>query len=142
MEIVCDEEAPQEEVSALNRVLHAYGLPPATPTFGRRSLGDLPWQVLVTGAPFVAFWSTFASKAGEDAYKAVKRWLVDMSKARGDRPGTVTIIDEPTQTWIVLSPDLPEQALRQLPTFDPVRDGGESGYARWDPDRRTWAPPT
>lgn len=142
MEIVCDEEASEAEVEALNRVLKDYGLPAASPTYGRKSIGDLPWQVLITGAPFVAFWTAIAKKAGDDAYDAVKQWLKEVWAARGDRPGGVTVIDEPSQTWVVLDRDLPDEALRQLSQFDPARDGGDGGYARWDPSRRTWTPPT
>ena len=65
MEILCDEEASEAEVDALNRVMHRYGLPAASPSYGRRSIGELPWQVLVTGAPVVAFWTTLPQRPGK-----------------------------------------------------------------------------
>lgn len=141
VDILCDEGAAQAEVESLNRVLQEYGLPPASPTYARRSAGDLPWQLLVTGAPFVAFWTAIAAKAGDDAYGAMKRWLEQVWAARGNRPGNVTIIDEPSQTWVVLEPDLPDEALRQLGLLNPERDGGELGHLRWDPKRGAWVPP-
>ena len=141
VKIVCDAEASEAELKALNDVLTGFGLPAASPSYERKSMGDLPWQVLVTGAPFVAFWSAVAAKAGNDSYGAIKQWLQGVWAARGDKPGSITVIDEPSQTWIVLDRDLSVEALDQLSRLDPSRDGGASGHARWDPKRRTWTPP-
>jgi hypothetical protein len=63
----------------------------------------------------------------EDAYTALKSRVQRLASRRRDSNGTITIHDPDSGTVIVLDPELPDEAYRQLPHVDPTTNGGALG---------------
>jgi hypothetical protein len=104
---------------------------------------------MLAGPPsvlFTLFAKKFAEKvaelAAEDAYVSFKKLVQRLAERRRDPNGTITINDPASGTVIVLDPELPDEAYRQLPNIDPEKDGGELGYLSWTDEDGRWAPPS
>jgi hypothetical protein len=113
----------------------------ADPAYERRSAALLPWIVEVTlAAPIAAFFVAFGTKAGEDAYSAVKSWareMFDARRASGSGEGSLAISDS-EGTNLILSSGIPERALDDLRQLEWPAHAGE--YLIWD-DHRGWHDP-
>ncbi|MGH9155200.1 MAG: hypothetical protein ACRD1K_04995 [Acidimicrobiales bacterium] len=100
--------------------------------------GEFPWVVLIS-VPTTWFFAAFAGEAGKDAFKTLKTLIKRLYHARKTaqlRTGAATLIDEETSTWINLPPDLPDEALRQLPQI-PLNEL-PSRVLRWDRVTGRW----
>ena len=144
-EVILEAEATEEEVAGVEAELREVGLDwPVSAALERRGLGDYPWVIMLAGTPTVIF-GVFAKKftelAAEDAYKGVKSWVQRLASRRRDPNGTITINDPASGTVIVLDPELPDEAYRQLQNVDPARDGGDLGFLSWSQKDQRWVPP-
>jgi hypothetical protein len=98
--------------------------------------GAAPWVISVSlGAPIATFFTTFASKAAEDAYEPVKQWVKDLWALR---PGSV-VLEDFEKTSLVLSKDLPEAALDALRDIDWFEVRGD--YLVWNEKKNEWLDP-
>jgi hypothetical protein len=148
-EVLLDAEATEDEVAGVESVLREAGLDwPVSAAYYRRGIGDFPWVIMLAGPPSVIvglfakkFTEKLAERAAEDAYVSLKKWVQRLASRRRDRNGTITINDPASGTVIVLDPELPDEAYRELPSIDPEKDGGESGYLSWNDEEGRWAPP-
>jgi len=104
----------------------------------RRSAGALPWVIYVTIAvPIAAFFQSFASEAGKDAYAAVKQWVKDVRETRnGD--GSMVLRD-PEHSNLVLNSGIPDEALEALRDLDWSEKRGD--YLVWNDSRGEWLDP-
>jgi hypothetical protein len=96
---------------------------------------DIPSLVIV--GPIAAFLAAFAGAAGRDAYDRLKAFLRDARKTRGDR--VVLVSDGAERMGIVLTDELPDDALRALFEID-LREFAGRGTAGWDDEERRWLP--
>jgi hypothetical protein len=97
------------------------------------------WQVVVA-VPIGAFFASFGTEAGKDAYKALKLLMQRLSKAAARRQGagpdilrTIELSDIDSAVMIELPDKLPDKAYRQLLaiTLPPLPKGSR-------PDRLMW----
>lgn len=142
--VVVEDTASAADVDATARVFREIGFAgPVEPVYGRRSAELLPWLVEATLAiPFVAFFQSFGSEAGKDAYAALKKWIQGVWAARRDaagREGTVHLQD-PDSSHLILGSTLPEMALDALRELDWSQVAGD--YLVWDGGRQRWWDPT
>lgn len=105
--------------------------------------GAFQWVLMIT-VPTTAFLTAMAAEAGKDAYKVLKRLVGRIHKARiaagrtaGWTTDSVAVIDEQTNTWVLLPPDLPEEAWRALSDVG-MKELATDSVLRWDPDTGTW----
>ena len=85
-----------------------------------RGAGAFQW-ILMISVPATAFLTALAAEAGKDAYKVLKRLVGRIHEARtaagtaaGWTTDSVAVVDEETSTWILVPPELPEEAWRAL----------------------------
>jgi hypothetical protein len=94
------------------------------------------WGTFVEGAVAASivlpFMQAFASKAGEDAYRAVKSLVKHLRMS----PELVSLYDPSTHTKLVFVSPLSDEAIKQLAGITPARL--ESRVATWDADAGTW----
>lgn len=78
------------------------------------------WNLIIV-APAAAFFAGMAKKAGEDAYLALKRVVVQLwQEHREEAPEGVRIQfhDKASHAFVTLEPDLPDKAYAALSTLD------------------------
>jgi hypothetical protein len=132
--------AEQELVSALAAV-GVIAHPRVLPV--RRGPESIGWLILLA-VPLQAFLSTVGERAASDAWTGVRRAVRRVTGHAADDPagqGRPVVLEDPgTGLQIVVSPDLPEGAFRQLTELDlsdfvdgPVRY--DNGQHRWLSDR-------
>jgi hypothetical protein len=150
-EIWLDETASEREIAAVAAVADSAGLAcDVSANYARRSLGDLPWVLIVVvplGIFVKNFAGSFGSRLGEHAAdatatgaSATRKWVTGLYAARRDRNGNVSLRDEVRGLEVLLPEDLPLQAYEALAEVDPDTAGGDSGQICWDPERG-WVPP-
>jgi hypothetical protein len=144
-EVLLDAEATADEVAGVEAELREVGIDwPVFAAYERRGIGDYPWVIMLAGTPsviFGVFATKFAELAAEDAYVGLKKWVQRLAARRRDSNGTITIEDPASHTTVVLDPQLPDQAYRELPGVDLEKEAGESGYLSWNDEEGRWAPP-
>jgi hypothetical protein len=133
-EALADSFATHAEVAAIERAFDDAGFPViVNPTLEFRSRYPelISWSIVLK-APLTVFLTAIATRASGDVYDAAKRWLKALIDARSGNAGTVTI--EEDDRMIVISTDIPDDALRKL------SDGAvpPDGYVVWDVVERTW----
>ena len=134
-EIIVEEGAPEEELRRLQAIFDEAGAPAViTAGYGRRSAELLPWVMLIK-APLGAFLMAIATKAGSDAWDALKVLVKRVYAERrrpGHRDGTIRLDDE--ALTVILTLDLPDRAYKQL------ADGEfpATGYFLWDDASGSW----
>lgn len=98
--------------------------------------GGPDWAGVVEGAVAASialpFMQAFASKAGEDAYQALKALI----KRLRSSPKPVSYYDHSTHTELVFVPPLPDEAIKQLASMTPARP--RNRVAAWHPGAGTW----
>jgi hypothetical protein len=128
--VLLDVEASPEEVAAVERVVRSFGIGGRVEAgLHRKALGDLPFTVYV----FMPVAAGFLGALGTDLYAGLKRFLTGIVEARNGRRGAVVIRDG---AQLVLSSDLPDEALQALAELDPSEL--EDGYWVWDRDAHEW----
>ena len=102
-------------------------------------VGDAGWLVDVSlAAPVAAFFASFGTEAGKDAYSAVKDWVrVVWSARRGwSRGEGELVLSDPNGTELELSSSIPDEALDALREIDWDQQSG--AYLAWDFDHGKW----
>ena len=140
VEWVLDEDASSDEVAAVQQIALEAGLSgPVTATYGRRSIEgeELDWIIQILTRPAVRdFLKEIFQRAVRDRYKGLRKLFPDLFAARQKEQGTVMISDRGSLTTIVISsPDLPEEAFKQLAD---LLENIEGKYLVWDPDQKSW----
>lgn len=148
--VYLDATASNEEVEAVRRLLDEAGLGvEVRASYVQKSLEVLLWTIFLS-IPLRKFLNAFAEAYGKGLGEqaaggtpAVARglhgWLQRLHLSRpGD--GQVILNDDEHGFQVLLSRDLPTEAIEALWQLDPARDGGEAGQVSWDP-RTRWTPP-
>lgn len=94
---------------------------------------------LVIIGPVSAFLGAFAGAAGKDAYAHLKRFLSEWRGRGGRRIHRVRISDRDNRIGVLLSDDLPDEALQALFDLD-LQQFVDQDPATWDPQTRQWRP--
>jgi hypothetical protein len=145
-----DAAATAEEVEAVEAALRDEGLeapvradwtkPPQTGN------GVFTMVLIVLGVSFYKFLSAYATTLGEEAGKATAERVRNLARrlhgARGESPASKVgwvEFDDPEGTKLMLSPDVPDEAYRQLEQLDWEKFRG--GMVMWDPERGRWFDP-
>jgi hypothetical protein len=124
--VLMESGAPPGEVEAVRDALHDVGLDlPVDASLVRRSLGELPWYLLLV-APLARFGWTFAGKVAErlgertgDAVANSLSLLVRrLWQSRSGPEGRMELEDSLTKTRIMLTEDLPDEAYDALRQID------------------------
>jgi len=100
--------------------------------------------VAAMAIPLVPFFNSFMSKAGEDAYLALKNFIRDRLKT--DNQDRLILEDSETQIRIEVTAELPDEAFRQLLQIDPDElarpPKAVQAPMRWDDSLDGWVPPS
>lgn len=75
-------------------------------------------MTVVLAAPVGAFFTSIASAAGKDAYSAIRRWVLGLSRARSHGYGQVEIQDPDGTRISIREAVLPPEALDALLEID------------------------
>lgn len=133
---VLDDDASSDEVDSVKQIALEEGLPgPVTATYFRKSIGDLPWQIIIL-TPAIPFLKGFLEEAGRSSFKHLYRLVSRLFAARRKGNGYVQVVDRDSLTTIVFTRDLPEDAFKQLAHL-----GSENivdKYWVWDPEQQCW----
>jgi hypothetical protein len=134
-EVSVEAGAPEDEVEALQSLFDEAGAPAVVkPEVARRSADLLPWAMVIK-APLIAFLAAIATKAGSDAWDALRAFVAKVYAERrrpGRGEGAIRFDDD--QRTVILTDRLPDAAYQQLA-------GGElpqAGYFVWDDATSTW----
>jgi hypothetical protein len=146
--VLMESAAPPGEVEAVREVLRDVGLDlPVDASLARRSLGDLPWYLLLV-APLAKFGWTFAGKVAErlgertgDALANSLSMLVRrLWQSRSGADGRMELEDSVTKTRIMLTEDLPDEAYDALRQIDLTQPELRGNVLLFDPATATWLP--
>jgi hypothetical protein len=127
-----------EQEQELVKAFHAIGVTARTRTIPTRRGGEqLPWLVLAA-LPLQAFLSGLGSKLAEGTYEGLKRLVARLPRHQSAAQSTqVLVLEDPdSRLQIVLEPDLPTDAYRQLVTLD--LSAIQQGQLRYDRNRAMW----
>lgn len=121
--VYLEDDAGPTEVDAVREAMDQAGYLNVSvkAAYSRRSAGELPWAlIVVTAVPLTYFFKGFFTKAGEDAWESVKRWVNQMYDARMSSPRQEggLVVDGDDHVSIALSRDLPTRAFVLLVTED------------------------
>ena len=137
VEWVVDASASADEVAAVSQIAHEEGLPGrVNPTLSYKSVGDVPWWVILLVFANFTFFKGFLNEAGRDSYQGLRRLISRLFNARRDAQGTVRIKVAKQITTIQFTADLPEQAFTMLAKID--LDTLENDFLYWDADQGRW----
>ena len=116
------------------------GFQPRIETYHYRAAGATDWVITVTVAtPVLAFFHSFGSELGKDAYNQLKRWFREV-RDRGPGKGSIVVRDSRYGGGnVFLDSDLPDEALQALTE---ERHLGTSEFIGWDPEQHAWVPVT
>lgn len=100
------------------------------------------WLLIISATP-AAFVSSYAAKAGSDAWDATKRGFSrlrelarNLKAANGGQvDGTIELKDG-GRAWLLFRSDTPDEAFRQLDDVDWTV--AQSGTLKWDERRQCW----
>ena len=133
---VLDIDASSKEVAAVEQIVLDENLPgQVKATYLQKSLGDLPWVLLIL-ASVTVFLKGFLEEAGRNSYKDLRRILCRLASARRKGPGRIMIWEIDSYTTIVLPEDLSEEAFEQLTNIPLENIDGK--YWVWDSTQRRW----
>ena len=88
------------------------------------------------GLFFSAFFTTLGQEAGKDAYQRIRRLTSRLVGARRNSNGCVELWDDVSRTHIILTADLPEEALVELVKLGVANL--EGGYWTWVSETKQW----
>ncbi len=95
----------------------------------------MPW-VIILAIPLWHFMSSFGREAGKTAWKEIYRLIRKLCKARRNMNGEIAFEDKESSAQIILNPNLPEEAYRQLVQIPKERL--LKGYWVWDFEQNCW----
>jgi hypothetical protein len=133
LDVLVEEGASPSDVAALADALDECGIPAAVrPGIARRSVGDMPWIVLIT-VPAGAIAAGFFGKAGSDAWDGLKRVVGRIyAVRRSSEAQTGSIEISEGNRALIFSETVTDagyRAIAELPS---------SGYYVWDPQTSSW----
>ena len=132
-----DAEASSDEVAAVAQIALEEGLPgQVTAGYGRRSAEVMDEMTRILVPIVISFLKAFFGEAGRSAYKDLRRLVSRVFAARRKGQGTVEISDRGSKTMIVFTPDLPEEAFKQLAKLG--LENIDGGYWVWDSNQGCW----
>jgi hypothetical protein len=146
--VLMESGAPPHEVHAVRDVLYDAGLDlPVDASLVRRSLGDLPWYLLLV-VPLAKFGWTFTGKVAErlgertgDAIANSLSMIVRrLWQSRSGPEGRMELEDSLTKTRIMLTEDLPDEAYAALRQIDLTEPELEGNVLVFDPIMAKWIP--
>jgi hypothetical protein len=120
-DVLIDPEVPADQERLLEEALAGLGVTARTrvvPT--RRGAAELSWLVLVS-LPLQAFLSNVGSRLADDAYQALRAVVGRLAPRDRPTPGDqrpMVLRDVASGLQVVLEPDLPDDAYRQLVALD------------------------
>jgi hypothetical protein len=130
--------AHQQELAEIREAFARAGLEVRPKAQVGLGIDPTAWVISVTlAAPIATFFTTFASKAAEDAYAPVKQWVHDLWAAR--RGAGSVVLQDFLGSTLVLSSALPEAALDALRDLDWAEVSGQ--YLVWSEDKNEWLDP-
>lgn len=140
LEVSLDSSALAEDVAAVKEAFNDAGLMATVrPSFERKGIGDFPWIVMVS-APLTAFLTAFAAAAGKESYEGLKKLVrtiwAKRTKTSGPS-GSFTIVDSKSGVWVLLDPDIPDDAYSALTKLDFDSLQGP-GVLKYDKDEKRW----
>lgn len=148
LEVTLESECTDTDLAAVAKVFEDAGIPvDISPRLIRHSAELLPW-VITIGSSYVAWTFIKAAvqgagdEAGRAGWRALMRLVAALHEARKNSrapQGTVSIETSELRE-ILLRPDLPEEAYRQLWEIEEPH-APMSGQLRWDGERRAWVDP-
>lgn len=143
--VILDDAATSDELRSVRNALSEAGFVPLSieATLERRGAGSFPSLIdVLVAIPLTAFFSSFASAAGKDAWATFKKLVTALGDARRTGralEGSIVFRDD-EGTNVVISASIPEEAIEKLRDVDWTQRRGH--YLIWDPTRRAWRDPT
>ena len=130
----------QADAELLASAFRRAGFQPRIETYHYRAAGTTDWVITVTVAtPVIAFFHSFGSELGKDAYLQLKRWFREV-RDRGPGKGSIVVRDSRYGGGnVFLDSDLPDEALQALTEEQHL---GTSEFIGWDPEQHAWVPVT
>lgn len=133
--------ASNADIARVDAVFAKYGLP-AQAAEGYPLTGGPPvaiqWVVyVVLATPIGAFFATFGSEAGKDAYGAVKTWVQDLAAARQATGAAGKVqIHASDESSLVIPWAISTEALDALRQVD--WNAMRGGHIIWSEQRKAW----
>lgn len=138
-QVVIDAGASADEIREVEAAFRSAGVGATVrAAYQRKGVADFSWIVLAT-LPLTAFFTALASEAGRDAYRALRQFVRNVFSARQHSPqpqGSLLARDTETCIEILLEPDLPDKAYRELLQLD--LSAFELGSVKYDRDKGEW----
>ncbi|QTE02922.1 hypothetical protein [Streptomyces cyanogenus] len=135
-DVVVDPRLPRAPEALLTEALTCLGLTPRVRELPRRRSPDqLAWMVMVT-VPLHGFLKALADKSATDAYERLQKAVRGLRKRTEEQPRPLVLQDPESSLRIVLDPDLPPEAYRQLLSLDLT--GYRLGPLRYDTTHSRW----
>lgn len=143
VDVLIDERGPDAGSAELRQYLDLLGLAPRARIRtmpAERGVEAVHWTMLLV-VVLTAFLAAIGTRLGNDAYHGLTRVIrqaMDRRPAEEDTRCLIVARDRDSGIEIILEPDLPAEALRQLSKLtEPAR-----GPVRWDRRARRWRSPT
>jgi hypothetical protein len=146
--VIMESGAPPREVEAVRQVLHDAGLDlPVDANLVRRSLGDLPWYLLLV-APAAKFGWTYAGavagrlgeRTGDAIANSLSTLVRRLRQSRSGPEGRIELEDSLTKTRIMLTEDLPDEAYDALREIDLNEPKFQGNVLVFDLESGKWLP--
>ena len=138
-DVLIDAEVPADQERLLEEALAGLGVTARTRVVPpRRGVTELSWLVLVS-LPLQAFLSNVGGRLADDAYRALRAVVRRLAHRDRPTPGAqrpMVLRDVATGLQVVLEPDLPDGAYRQLVALDLSQF--QFGPVHYDRHRSRW----
>lgn len=130
--------ATPEEVAEVEDAFRSVGVEPSAGA-ARRELGAGAWTLAAT-LPVGAFLTALVEQAAADAWRRLAEFVGRLRRARRDEAGApgrlLVLTDRESGLQVVLEPDLPPEAFRQLLALD--LSAYRHGPLHYDASRGRW----
>lgn len=136
LKVVMHEALPMDDVEAIKRlVLEHDESAEVSANYVTKAI-DPVLLVMIVGGLFL---QGFFTRAGEDAYEGLKRFV---QRLRSDVTSDIQLVldDEDLGLQLILGPSTPAEALLDLPE-DLRKAAAEAGELYWDGEERCWKAP-
>jgi hypothetical protein len=146
--VIVESECSKADQAAVAWVFASAGIPvDIEPAYARRSAEILPWiiQIETSLGHLVSYLLAGAAggatgAAGADGWAALKGLVSRLRNARATAAGDVTIKEIESESEILLSAELPDEAYQRLLELEATRPL-QSGILKWDREQRAWIDP-
>jgi hypothetical protein len=146
--VIVESECSEADQVAIAQVFTSAGIPvEIDPAYARRSAGILPWliQIETSLGHLVSYLLAGAAggatgAAGADGWAALKGLTSRLRNARATSEGDITIKEAESETEILLSAELPDEAYQRLLELEATHDS-QPGILKWDREQLAWIDP-